>query len=109
MQLNPKNSLLNLPGETGLDILRELELAVVSLHKIGAYYAVCDEQEKPNYAAETTRFIDEWKITSRLAHARALLTQLFDPSLGADEMDDIERAMSGLNYWSSPRSTQERA
>lgn len=38
----------------------------------------------------------------RLAKVRGMLSEKFDNTLGNDDMDDIERAMDGLKYWSKP-------
>lgn len=31
-----------------------------------------------------------------------ILTEKFDATLGDDDMDDLERAMESLRYWSKP-------
>ena len=105
MKLHRKNQRIEIPGEDAVRVLREVELVLTSLHKIGAFYAVADEAEKKNYDRETTRFIDEWKVTARLAEARALLSRCFDSALGEDDMDDLERAMESVDYWSRPDSS----
>lgn len=104
MRLRAKNQRIDIPGEEAIRVLREIELVLISLHKIGSYYAVAGDDQRNQYERETTRFIDEWKVTSRLAEARALLSQRFDSTLGEDEMDDLERAMEGLECWSGPES-----
>jgi hypothetical protein len=39
-------------------------------------------------------------VTQRLAKVRHILSSQFDDELGDDDMDDIERAMVDLKYWS---------
>ncbi len=80
-------------------ILKEVELMLMSLHYMGSYYIGKDEKE---YQKETTRFIDEWRITNRLATIRTILSKDFDTSLGEDNMDFLERAMSDLTVWEKP-------
>lgn len=104
MKLRSQNQRIEIAGGDAIRILREIELVLTSLHKIGSFYAVADEAERKNYDRETTRFIDEWKVTARLAEARAVLFRLFDSTLGEDDMDDIEREMESVDYWSGPGS-----
>jgi len=97
----------------GADLVRalqEVEMLLASLHKIGSYYATpVGVEPSPEsireYERETTRFVDEWKVTSRLAAIRNLLSKPFDTTLGDDDMDDLERAMQDLDCWENPKST----
>jgi hypothetical protein len=104
MKLQPENARIDISGENAIRILQELELVLLSLHKMGAYYVGKDPLD---YQRETTRFVDEWKVTDRLASARRLLSECFDRRLADDDMDDLERAMESLNCWSGPDSTAE--
>ncbi len=104
MKLRPANQRIEMSGEDAIRVLREIELILVSLHKIGSYYAVSDEGEA-SYARETTRFIDEWRVVDRLAEARGLLSRPFDSTLADDGMDDLERELQVVEAWSSPRSS----
>lgn len=103
VKLSSENQCIKVAGEDAVRILREIELVLVSLHKIGAYYA--NAESTTEYERETTRFIDEWKVTTRLAEARELLSRHFDSTLGADSMDDLEREMESVDYWSGPQSS----
>lgn len=94
-----KNEEIKLTGSEALKILREINLILISLHDMGAYYMDKDTLE---YEKETTRFVDEWKVTSRLAQVRGILSEKFDNTLGDDDMDDLERAMEDLKYWEKP-------
>lgn len=89
---------IELTFEEAVAILSELEVVLLSLHKIGSYYA--DKNNSTEYAIETNRFIDDWRITQRLAKARSILTEKFDLTLGDDDMDDLERALEDIPTWS---------
>lgn len=41
-------------------------------------------------------------MTRRLAEVRKIITGKFDLSLGADDMDDVERAMARVKVWEKP-------
>lgn len=90
------NKLIVIPGEALLEVLAEIEFMLISLHKMGSYYG-----DKPveEYHRETTEFIDEERITHRLAKVRKILCEGFDSSLGEDDMDDIERRMQNIKFW----------
>jgi hypothetical protein len=67
---------------------------------MGSHY-----QDKPTeeYYRATTNFIDDEKITQRLAKIRRILSERFDTTLGVDDMDDLERRMQNINFW-KPRT-----
>ena len=90
------NNSITLSGDSALEALAELEFMLISLHKIGSYY-----MDKPaeEYNAATTAFIDNNHITHRLAKIRSILSEPFDPSLGDDDMDDIERRVCQIEFW----------
>lgn len=84
------------PGEFVLEALAEIEFILISLHKIGSYY-----NDKPiaDYQRAATNFIDNEKITQKLAKARRILSGRFDNTLGKDDMDDIERHLANIASW----------
>lgn len=94
----PENEKIVLSGDEAISILKELEFMLISLHKMGSYYM---DRTREEYEAETCRFIDEEKITHKLANIRAILSSKFDSTLGDDDMDDLERAMEDIEYWSA--------
>jgi hypothetical protein len=100
------NEQIILSGSELIKILREINLILISLRKMGSYYAVKHQEgediDNREYERETTCFIDEWMVTSRLSKVRSILSEKFDRTLGDDDMDDLERAMDDLKYWSSP-------
>jgi hypothetical protein len=97
----PTNKEIGLTFDEAISVLRELELVVVSLHKMGSFYA---DKDRLAYEKETTRFIDEERITQRLAEIRGLLAGKFDRTLGEDDMDDVERAVADVTIWSPPKT-----
>ena len=106
--LLPANRRIVLSGEDALRILREIEFLLISLHHIGRHYYPdgaddgADAQRRARYCAGTTRFIDEEQATTRLALMRRILSAPFDTTLGADHMEDIERAVEALPLWRAP-------
>lgn len=92
-----RNKRIVIAGKALLDALAEIEFVLISLHKMGSYYG-----DKPveEYQRVTTEFIDNEKVTQRLAKVRRIISEGFDSSLGEDDMDDIERRMEGMNFWS---------
>ena len=97
MQQNEK---ITLSAEEAIFVLKEINLILISLHNIGAYYT---DKKRAEYERETNRFIDDWKVTERLSELRAILTEKFDLTLGDDDMDDVERALENTKYWSKPK------
>jgi hypothetical protein len=94
-----KNKELRIDGEKLLHVLREIEYVLISLHKIGSYYAPDLPRKKSEYYAETTKFIDDGEVTGRLAKIRSILSGAFDETRGVDDLTDIERALEGLEFW----------
>jgi hypothetical protein len=90
------NKKITIPGESALEALAEIEFILISLHKMGSYYS-----DKPvaDYQRATTDFIDNEKITQKLAKVRRILSESFDNTLGEDDMDDIERHMENIKFW----------
>ncbi|MEY8843801.1 hypothetical protein AB9M91_01640 [Bacillus safensis] len=101
------NQNITYTGDEMLEVLKEMNLILLSLHNMGAYYGekfhqYGEEASREEYETETTRFIDEWEVTQRLAKVRKILSSKFDSTLGIDDMDDIERALEDIKYWTKP-------
>jgi len=94
MKKNSEN--ITLDKNQAIEVLKEVEVILQSLHNMGTYYMDKDSNE---YEKETTRFIDEWQVTHKLANIRAVLTPKFDSTLGDDDMDELERAMVDIKVW----------
>ncbi len=104
LKLGPENSEFKFEGPELLQVLQDIELMLISLHKIGSYYGHAAEFDRQAYEKETCRFIDEWQVCRRLASMRTILSRDFRSTLGEDDMDDLERAMESVEYWENPRS-----
>ena len=102
MQLNRNNKKITYNGEDIVNVLKEINYILCSLHDIGSSYADSIDENRRQYEKETTDFIDNSHICERLAHIRSKLTEGFDLTLGDDDMDDLERACQYINYWSKP-------
>ncbi|VVQ05631.1 hypothetical protein [Pseudomonas fluorescens] len=91
-----KNKQVVLNGKDALEVLADIEFILISLHKMGSYYA-----DKPveDYRKATTDFIDNEKVTQRLAKVRKIISKNFDSTLGDDDMDDIERHLEEIKFW----------
>ncbi|GLJ01879.1 MULTISPECIES: hypothetical protein [Bacillus] len=101
------NQNITYTGDEMLEVLKEMNLILLSLHNMGSYYGekfhqYGEEAYRGEYETETTRFIDEWEVTQRLAKVRKILSSKFDSTLGIDDMDDIERALEDIKYWTKP-------
>ncbi|AUF99672.1 hypothetical protein CXQ81_03390 [Pseudomonas sp. 09C 129] len=90
------NKKIVLSGEAVLEALAEIEFILISLHKMGSYYS---DKKTEEYQRATTEFIDNEKVTQKLAKVRRILSENFDTSLGEDDMDDIERYMENIEFW----------
>lgn len=101
-----ENEQIIISGAELIEVLKEINTILISLHKMGSCYGerfIEDENKyRKEYEKETTRFIDESKITNRLAKIRSILSEKFNNTLGDDDMDDLERAMESLRYWEKP-------
>ncbi|MCS3417176.1 hypothetical protein M2399_002554 [Pseudomonas sp. BIGb0450] len=91
-----QNKEITISGKNALEALKEIEFMLVSLRKMGTYYIGKPQNE---YQDATTKFIDNFGITGRLAKVRRLICEGFDTTLGEDDMDDLERHMQDLEFW----------
>ena len=80
------------------DALRDIEVMLQSLHRVGSFYAddqkACDE--------DTIRIIDGLQYAKRLARVRGLLLKAARGSLAATEMENLEQALGRLRHWRPP-------
>jgi len=99
------NKRLVYDGEAMLNVLKEIEEILGSLHKMGAYYALKDWEgvDKPEFDRETNDYINNNRVCGKLARIRTILSEKFDDTRGEDDMDDIERACKDIVYWKAPR------
>ena len=102
MKVSNKNEMVFYKGEDIINVLKEIEFILESLHYIGSYYADNIDENRQAYERETTNFIDNSQVCVRLAKIREKLSESLDLECGDDEMDDIERACCDINSWSKP-------
>ncbi len=80
-------------------VLKQIELMLESLNYIGDYYIGKDERA---FEKELARFISAWWVMRRLVKIRTILSKDFGKTLGDDDMEYLERAMSNLTVWEKP-------
>ncbi len=100
MKIKHNNKTITYNGEDIINVLKEIEVILESLHYIGSYYADNINEKRQEYEKETTDFIDNSLICNRLASIRRNLIESFDLEPGDDDMDDVERACSDIEIWS---------
>ncbi|MCR5166271.1 MAG: hypothetical protein K6C13_03510 [Oscillospiraceae bacterium] len=109
MQLNSNNKKIIYNGEDIVNVLKEIEYILISLHDMGSYYADGINAKRDEYEKETTAFIDNSLVCNRLAGIRKKLSEKMDLSVGEDDMDDLERACQDIDYWSRPGDSSDRS
>lgn len=84
-----------------IQVLRDLNVLVVSTDRIGSVWAdsVTDEQ----YNAIFLKFFDDFQFSRKLASARRILEDAFSDEVGEDGMDELERRFQDLEYWTAPQ------
>jgi hypothetical protein len=78
-----------------LSIVRDLNTIVVSIDHIGSSF---DDRKACDKAALT--FFDESWVWRKLSEMRSQLHDLFPRKLGPDGMDELERELQDVPYWS---------
>jgi hypothetical protein len=84
-----------------IQVLRDLNLLVVSTDRIGSFYHDCKSDEQ--YNAMFVSFFDELGFFRKLADARSILSEPFSYEAGEDGMGELEREMQDLKFWDAPR------
>lgn len=97
--MSRKNAFVEIDRENLLSVLVDIEYILISLHKMGSFYGEKLPEKYIEYCKETTSFIDDNKITRKLARMRTILSGDFE-TIGEDGLSDIERALEGITYWS---------
>ena len=86
------------PRKKIVEVLRTLEEIVVSLDRIGSG---AHDQTKEEHDATVAAFIQKHAIFKKAAKARRILSDAFSRELGPDDMEELEREMQGVRYWTS--------
>lgn len=92
-----KCDLLEYKKEKMIQVLRLVEQILISLDHIGACYPDVDQRTFNNLLAN---FICDWKVMPKLAEVRSILSEKFSDELGDDDMDELERELKDIKYWS---------
>ena len=74
-------------------------IILCSLHDIASYYLQSSNEQ---YNIETTNFIDNSLVCSRLANIREKLSESFDQVENVDGLTIIEQYCQNTPYWESP-------
>jgi hypothetical protein len=84
-----------------INILRNLNMIVVSLDRIGSEYSEhSGRKSDEELNSLLANFIFEWKVDRKLASARKILGEAFSYEFGDDDMGEEERFCQDLQYWS---------
>lgn len=78
-------------------ILRDLNMIVVSLDRIGSCVPETGRDANDRLLLE---FLDKWDVWKKLSEIRTKLSEVFSTELGEDGMDELEREMQDVPYWS---------
>lgn len=84
-----------------IQILRDLNILVVSTDRIGSVWA--DTVSDDEYNAIFLKFFDDFEFFKKLASARRVLQDAFSDEVGEDGMGELERRFQDLEYWSPPQ------
>ena len=58
MQINDKNKSITYNGEDMINVIKEIDEILISLHDMGSYYADKLPEKRQEYEHESTEFID---------------------------------------------------
>jgi hypothetical protein len=83
-----------------IGILRDLNTIVVSIDRIGSSAPEISQESNERLLLD---FLDQWNVWGKLAEIRAKLSEPFSSELGKDGMDELEREMQNVPYWSLKR------
>ncbi len=53
-----------------------------------------------HYNATYNREKLDWRVSQKLSEIRSILSEKFSDELGDDDMDELERCMKDIKYWS---------
>ena len=76
--LRDKNKKITYDGNEMVNLLKEIEYILISLHQMGSYFY---KKNVSQYEKETTQFIDNSIVCDRLAAIRCALSEKFDGTL----------------------------
>jgi hypothetical protein len=92
------NESVHYPKEAIVNLLRDLDVLIVSTDRIGSAWN--DRTSEEEYNAMFVKFFHDFGFFTKLANARRVLAAAFDEVVMDDGMDQLEKSMQDLNYWS---------
>jgi hypothetical protein len=97
--INAKTRKVPLSADELVAVLKEIEVILQSLHRVGSFYAdddmMCDR--------ETARIIDDYRCAMRLAKARSILVEAMRRTLPQEDVATIEDALGRVRFWRAPK------
>ncbi|WP_444957165.1 hypothetical protein [Microbulbifer sp. ZKSA002] len=79
-----------------LSVLRDINEFVVSLDQMNKVHHEFGEEA---WKDEIIDYFQSARVSDRLAQVRSMLSKPFPSEIGPDDMDDLEREMQGVQYW----------
>ena len=80
-----------------LEILKELNVIVVSLDRIGSYHSEISEQESNKIISD---FINNWDVFRKLANIRRILDAKLNEHINTVTREKLDEEFEALEYWS---------
>jgi hypothetical protein len=80
-----------------LAVLRHINGLVVSLDRLGSAQG---DMPIEQWREAVVEYLLKSNAARNLSTCRTILSEPFSRELGADEMDELERELQGVDYWS---------
>lgn len=93
-----KNPIIVLGENQLITVIRDLEMMVVSLDRIGSSLA---SKKDVDFNGAIARFVLGANVFRRLKKARKILSAPFHGKIGKDGMDDLERKLQNVKIWNA--------
>ncbi len=94
-----QSELVTLPVSDLRRALKDIEVMLQSLHRVGSFYA--DDQQKCD--EETIRILDGFGYAKRLAQVRRLLMMAASRGLSISEVEELEETLGRVRHWQPPK------
>ena len=75
--------------------LKNLEIVLQSLHRVGSFYA----DDKATCDQETIKALDDFKCVQRLSMVRTQLWEAVRRELGHEDVEALEEMMGQVRHW----------
>ena len=94
--MEPEDSITLTKTEV-IKILKELNILVVSLDRIGSYHNEISEQESNKIISD---FINNWDVFRKLAKIRRILDDKLNEHTDSETREKLADEFDALEYWS---------